>query len=170
MKKYLTTSWCTCLSAILLSCSANLYGGPREVLLQELTMNHFVGVGDANFLDYTSSEGVVIKVEAGTKLPLRINVNGPIISLEQGALQAVLVIHKTFYIKALPVVAEAECTYCDAAETAETQPQFLFSQDNLSWYSFEEFFGGTLNTSLVPDDVSSKPIAEISLDIEFKQK
>jgi hypothetical protein len=168
MKKCWTTAWYTGLSAIFCY-SAHLHGGAREVLLQELTMNHFANVSDTHFMDDHSSEGIVVKIEAGTKIPLKMNVNGSVISLQQETLPAVLVIHKTFYIKALPLEATG-CTYCGTEETAAVQPQFLFSQDKASWYNFEEFFGGMLHTSLVLDEVTSTPIAEISIDVEFKQQ
>lgn len=154
------------LTTFALCVSAQLHSG-QEITMSELTNNHFVNVIDSNILSKEYGEETIVKVEAGTKLPLKLDISGPLLSIEHSASPPILVVDQTFYIKILPLLAPNGCIYCGGDEPIGS-PQFLFSHDALCWSSFEEFFGGTLNTSVIIDEETAQPVANISLDVQLK--
>jgi|GEM_PF-1549360 len=158
---------CICTLSILLT-TACLQAIPHEILLRELTSNHFVDTIDSEIISKEYGEETIIKIEEGTRLPLQFHIEGPILSIENTESSPVLVVHETFYVKILPAPAKAGCFYCDGEMGIDSSTQFFFSHDTLEWRSFEEFFGGSLKANIAKDEFTQALTANISLDVQFR--
>lgn len=148
---------------------ASLHASPQEVILRELTSNHFIDVIDSDLLSKDYGEEMVIKIEEGTKLPIKLKIASPILSIENIDSPPLLVVNKTFYIKIMSRLAGTGCFYYDVELDGDTPPHFLFSHDAEEWLSFEDFFEGSLNTAIIADEETHEPTASISVDMRFKQ-
>ena len=148
-------------SGILLSASLHAETA-THFSLHEMTHEHFINI----FQDNASS--TIIYIKEGTRLPLNISSNEGIFSIENPTHPAVLVVNKPFYVKIVPALSDADCSLCEGTSMNVEQPTFLFSHDEVSWESFENFFSGHIHAGVSADEESSSPFAQIAVELQFK--
>jgi hypothetical protein len=153
------------LPSVVLFLNANLISEEtKEFFLHEMTHQDFVEVFDNH------APSAIIKIEEGTKLPIILSTNSNIFSIEVSEnATANLVIEKLLYIKVTHTTQGADCSLCEgSSEEEEPTSEMLFSQDQVTWKSFEDMFSGHIFTGVSTDEQNPYPTAKLSLGLEFR--
>ena len=141
----------------------------RTVLFQEMT--------EEDLLDLLQDPSlIIIKIDEGTNLPIKLTVNSPVIAFESANPLGTLVVKEPFYIKmeafegfSHEALEEAADLSIDSLkEFLMKNTQLLFSLDQITWKSFEGFLGGNLQANIFIEEDSKQPITEFLLDLYFK--
>lgn len=144
--------------------SINLFSEEtKQFLLHEMTQENFTEIVQNKAISY------VIKIEEGTRLPINLEANGTLFSIEhsKNAL-TVVVINKPVYVKISYAKADLDCSLCGSPGSEEPKLQMEFSQDQITWKSFKDSFTGNIFAGISTDEESPVPAAKLSFDLDFK--
>lgn len=146
----------TILSTALLTFGSLVYGEERVYSLFDSLEE-----ADCEALFGESGGSVVVYLEEGTRLSIKMDAKGDFFSIENLEEGATLTVHKPFYMKMASIPE-------DSMTEENLQPfYFEFSHDQVEWKSFQEFFGGSVNASFDPN-AETKQI-NFSVDVNFKK-
>ena len=149
--------------AALVFLSANLFSiEPVRFFLHEMKHQDFIEA-------FKSNTSTIIKVEVGTRLPITLESSSSVFSIESSeSAVAAIVVNMPLYVKIAYPETGADCFLCDGAEDAVSQVEMLFSQDQVTWKSFEELFTGNIFVAVSAEEEQASPFAKVCIDLEVR--